>query len=156
MESAENKTTEPQNPGVTVLQQNQSAQGLPTWAKSLNTVSLTLIGILLALGINFGSIINKWLDNKVETQTTELAQNGKMQQDSLSAVLEMNKTMSQQIIQLLNSVDALVSENKRLTLTVEESNKTITELQKNIQEIEALNQKYIAEITELKRQLKQP
>jgi peptidoglycan hydrolase CwlO-like protein len=145
-----------ENAGVTVLQNNQSASNLPTWAKSLNTVSLTLIGILLALGINFGSIINKWLDNKVETQATELAQSGKMQQDSLSAVLEMNKTMSQQIIQLLNSVDSLVSENKRLTLTVEESNKTISNLQKNIQEIEALNQKYIAEISELKRQLKQP
>lgn len=65
----------------------------------------------------------------------------------------MNQTMSNQIVQLLNSVDTLVTENKRLTITNEESNKTIVDLQKQIQEISALNEKYLSEIADLKKQI---
>lgn len=154
MENIENKTEiEPTNPGVTVLQTNQAASGVPTWAKSLNTVTLTIVGVLLALGINFGSILSKWIDNRVETQTTELSQQGQLQADSLSALINMNQTMNNQIVQLLDSVDTLIEENKRLTQTNEEANKIIVDLQKQIKDIETLNIQYVTEIEDLKKQI---
>lgn len=154
METTENKTEiEPTNEGVKVLTQVNNTSGLPTWLKSINSLTLMIIGVVIATGLNLGTIVNKYIDQRVVSQNTEQTTNGELQKNSLAALIDISNGLSKHVVDLTLSVQTLIDENKRLTSNNDELNKTITKLQENISALQLDNERLKQEIAALKTQI---
>lgn len=141
------------NPGVTVLQNNQAVSGIPAWLRTFNSFTVILVGVILALGINSGKILESYVNSRVANQTASQQAEQSLQRDALQALITISDGQSRHIVDLTLSINTLITENKRLTLSIEETSKTVNSLQLQIKEIEALNKEYLDEISQLKKQI---
>lgn len=100
--------------GTETLKQLNS-DGIPTWAKSMSFVLTGLVGFILALGLNLGDVVQRYMDSKSSIETTALSQNGQLQVNALTGLIDSNKGLSQHVTDLILSINTLIDENKKLT-----------------------------------------
>lgn len=153
METTETKPEQKTNEGITVLNQVQSTGGIPSWLKTFNSFTVIVVGVILALGINSGKILESYVNSRVANQTTEQATNGELQKNSLAALIDISNGLSKHVVDLTLSVQTLIDENKRLNSNNDELNKTITKLQENISALQLDNERLKTEVAALKTQI---
>lgn len=153
METTENKPEQKTNEGITVLNQVQSTGGIPSWLKTFNSFTIIVVGVILALGINSGKILESYVNSRVANQTTEQATNGEIQKNSLAALIDLSNGLNQHVFDLTTSVNVLIEENKKLTENNIELNKNITKLQENIAALQLDNERLKTEVAALKTQI---
>lgn len=119
-----------------------NSENIPPWARGMSMVLTGLVGFILALGLNFGDIVNRYMDSRNQIETTTLSQNGQLEVNALTGLIDSNKGLTQHVTDLILSINTLIDENKRLT----EEN---TELMKKISELELANTKNMETINKL-------
>ena len=130
-----------------------NSENIPMWARGMSLILTGLVGFILALGLDFGDIVNRYMDSRSQIETTTLSQHGQIEVNALTGLIDSNKGLTQHVTDLILSINTLIEENKRLS----ESNSTLMakniELnQANIIQIELIN-KLNAEIQDLKTRL---
>lgn len=144
--------TENVNRGTEYLNKLNS-ENIPSWARGMSLILTGLVGFILALGLNLGDIVNRYMDSQNQIQTTTLSQNGQIEGNALTGLIDSNKGLNQHVTDLILSIQSLISENKRLSEENSEKTKMLMELQKAKLADEELIKKQNAEIQDLKTRL---
>jgi len=130
-----------------------NADGIPSWAKSMSFVLTGLVGFILALGLNLGDVVQRYMDSKSTLETTTLSQNGELQVNALAGLIDSNKGLNQHVSDLILSINTLIEENKKLTDLNSEILLLNGDLQKQIVEQQAIIDKLTAENQALETRL---
>lgn len=144
--------TENVNRGTEYLNKLNS-ENIPSWARGMSLILTGLVGFILALGLNLGDIVNRYMDSQNQIQTTTLSQNGQIEGNALTGLIDSNKGLNQHVTDLILSIQSLISENKRLSEENSEKTKMLMELQQAKLADEELIKKQNAEIQDLKTRL---
>lgn len=130
-----------------------NSENIPMWARGMSLILTGLVGFILALGLDFGDIVNRYMDSRSQIETTTLSQNGQLEVSALTGLIDSNKGLTQHVTDLIISINTLIVENKRLS----EVNSGLTdvniELTKDTTEQLELINKLNAEIQDLKIRL---
>lgn len=130
-----------------------NAENIPAWARSMSFLLTGLVGFILALGLNLGDIVNRYMDSRSQIETTTLSQNGQLEVNALTGLIDSNKGLSQHLTDLILSINTLIEENKRLS---ESNSKLMTEqseLKQKLLATEEAFKKLTAENQDLKTRL---
>lgn len=130
-----------------------NADGIPSWAKSMSFVLTGLVGFILALGLNLGDVVQRYMDSKNTIETTELSQNGQLQVNALTGLIESNKGLSQHVTDLILSINTLITENKKLNDTNAKLLTDNADIQQQILVLQAEIQRLTTENQDLKTRL---
>ena len=130
-----------------------NSENIPAWARGMSMILTGLVGFILALGLNLGDIVNRYMDSRSQIETTTLSQNGQIEVNALTGLIDSNKGLTQHVTDLIISINTLIDENKRLSESNSDLMNKNTELnQKNVEQAELINKLNI-EIQELKTRL---
>lgn len=130
-----------------------NSENIPAWARGMSLILTGLVGFILALGLNLGDIVNRYMDSQNQIQTTTLSQNGHLEGHALTGLIDSNKGLNQHITDLIISIQSLISENKRLSESNSEIATELMELRKAKMADEELIRKQTVEIQDLKTRL---
>ncbi len=124
-----------------------NSEEVPIWARSLSLVLTALVGFILALGLNLGDIVNRYMDSRNTIETTQLTQTGQVEVNALTGLIDANKGMTQHITDLILSLNTAIQQNNLLSnannnLTTENFTlkTTIAQLEDKIKSLEGENQ----------------
>lgn len=130
-----------------------NSESVPAWARGMSWVLTGLVGFILALGLNLGDIVNRYMDSQNQIQTATLSQNGTVEVNALAGLIDSNKGLSSHVNDLILSVNTLIEENQRLSI----ANSTLTLANSELQQINRKDAEVIvrlkAEIQDLKTRL---
>lgn len=130
-----------------------NSESVPAWARGMSWVLTGLVGFILALGLNLGDIVNRYMDSQNQIQTATLSQNGTVEVNALAGLIDSNKGLSSHVNDLILSVNTLIEENQRLSI----ANSTLTLANSELQQINREDAEVIvrlkAEIQDLKTRL---
>lgn len=130
-----------------------NSENIPAWARGMSLILTGLVGFILALGLNLGDIVNRYMDSRSLVETTTLSQNGQIEVNALTGLIDSNKGLTQHVTDLILSINTLIEENKRLSESNSELMTKNTELsQLTIEQTELIN-KQNSEIQDLKTRL---
>lgn len=130
-----------------------NSENIPMWARGMSLILTGLVGFILALGLDFGDIVNRYMDSRSQIETTTLSQSGQLEVSALTGLIDSNKGLTQHVTDLILSINTLIAENKRLSeVNSELVNKNI-ELTKDTTEQSELINKLNAEVQDLKTRL---
>jgi len=130
-----------------------NSENIPMWARGMSLILTGLVGFILALGLDFGDIVNRYMDSRSQIETTTLSQSGQLEVSALTGLIDSNKGLTQHVTDLILSINTLIVENKRLSeVNSELVNKNI-ELTKDTTEQSELINKLNAEVQDLKTRL---
>lgn len=130
-----------------------NSENIPAWARGMSLILTGLVGFILALGLNLGDIVNRYMDSRNQIETTTLSQNGQLEVNALTGLIDSNKGLTQHVTDLIMSINTLIEENKRLSESNSELMTKNTELsQLTIEQTELIN-KQNSEIQDLKTRL---
>lgn len=123
------------------------SEAAPQWVKNLSFAITALVGFVLALGLNIGDVVNNYMTNRQAIETTALSQNGQLEVNALTGLIEANKGMSTHITDLIVSINKLITENNELSaknadLTQENATLSLkkSELENQIRQLQQENQ----------------
>jgi vacuolar-type H+-ATPase subunit I/STV1 len=119
-----------------------NSESVPAWARGMSWILTGLVGFILALGLNLGDIVNRYMDSQSQIQTATLSQSGQVEVNALAGVIDSNKGLISHVNDLILSVNKLIEENQRLS-TVNSS------LMFQNTELQTLNTEYSEEIKQL-------
>ena len=123
-----------------------NSENIPMWARGMSLILTGLVGFILALGLDFGDIVNRYMDSRSQIETTTLSQSGQLEVSALTGLIDSNKGLTQHVTDLILSINTLIVENKRLSeVNSELVNKNI-ELTKDTTEQSELINKLNAEV----------
>lgn len=130
-----------------------NSESVPAWARGMSWVLTGLVGFILALGLNLGDIVNRYMDSQNQIQATTLSQNGTVEVNALAGLIDSNKGLNSHVNDLILSVNTLIEENQRLSI----ANSTLTLANSELQQINREDAEVIvrlkAEIQDLKTRL---
>lgn len=130
-----------------------NSESVPAWARGMSWVLTGLVGFILALGLNLGDIVNRYMDSQNQIQTATLSQNGTVEVNALAGLIDSNKGLNSHVNDLILSVNTLIEENQRLSI----ANSTLTLANSELQQINREDAEVIirlkAEIQDLKTRL---
>lgn len=130
-----------------------NSESVPAWARGMSWVLTGLVGFILALGLNLGDIVNRYMDSQNQIQTATLSQNGTVEVNALAGLIDSNKGLNSHVNDLILSVNTLIEENQRLSI----ANSTLTLANSELQQINRKDAEVIvglkAEIQDLKTRL---
>lgn len=130
-----------------------NSENIPAWARGMSLILTGLVGFILALGLNLGDIVNRYMDSRNQIETTTLSQNGQIEVNALTGLIDSNKGLTQHVTDLILSINTLIEENKRLSESNSELMTKNTKLsQLTIEQTELIN-KQNSEIQDLKTRL---
>lgn len=130
-----------------------NSENIPMWARGMSLILTGLVGFILALGLDFGDIVNRYMDSRSQIETTTLSQHGQLEVNALTGLIDSEKGLTQHVTDLILSINTLIVENKRLSeVNSELVNKNI-ELTKDTTEQSELINKLNAEVQDLKTRL---
>lgn len=130
-----------------------NSENIPAWARGMSLILTGLVGFILALGLNLGDIVNRYMDSRNQIETTTLSQHGQLEVNALTGLIDSNKGLTQHVTDLIMSINTLIEENKRLSESNSELMTKNTELsQLTIEQTELIN-KQNSEIQDLKTRL---
>lgn len=92
-----------------------NSENIPAWARGMSLILTGLVGFILALGLDFGDIVNRYMDSRSQIETTTLSQNGQLEVSALTGLIDSNKGLTQHVTDLIISINTLIVENKRLS-----------------------------------------
>lgn len=138
--------------GADYLKQLNS-ESIPPWARGMSLLLTGLVGFILALGLNLGDIVNRYMDSRNQIESTTLSQNGQLEVNALSGLIDSNKGLTQHVTDLILSLNTLIDENKRLTVENENLLKERNVYEKTILDLENNNTKLSQENQDLKTRL---
>jgi predicted nuclease with TOPRIM domain len=127
-----------------------NAENIPAWARGMSLLLTGLVGFILALGLNFGDIVNRYMDSRNQIETTALSQSGQLEVNALTGLIDSNKGLSQHVTDLILSINTLINENKRLSESNGELNQQLTDLMQN----KAVQDELIKQLTTENQDLK--
>lgn len=130
-----------------------NSENIPMWARGMSLILTGLVGFILALGLDFGDIVNRYMDSRSQIETTTLSQNGQLEVSALTGLIDSNKGLTQHVTDLILSINTLIVENKRLSEINSELTESNIELTKDTTEQLELINKLNAEIQDLKTRL---
>jgi hypothetical protein len=130
-----------------------NSENIPAWARGTSMILTGLLGFILALGLNVGDIVNRYMDSQNQIQTTTLSQDGQLEINALSGLIDSNKGLTSHVNDLIISINTLIVENKRLSVVNSGLTDVNIELTKDTTEQLELINKLNAEIQDLKIRL---
>jgi hypothetical protein len=130
-----------------------NSENIPMWARGMSLILTGLVGFILALGLDFGDIVNRYMDSRSQIETTTLSQNGQLEVSALTGLIDSNKGLTQHVTDLIISINTLIVENKRLSVVNSGLTDVNIELTKDTTEQLELINKLNAEIQDLKIRL---
>lgn len=92
-----------------------NSENIPMWARGMSLILTGLVGFILALGLDFGDIVNRYMDSRSQIETTTLSQHGQLEVSALTGLIDSNKGLTQHVTDLIISINTLIVENKRLS-----------------------------------------
>jgi hypothetical protein len=92
-----------------------NSENIPAWARGMSMILTGLVGFILALGLNLGDIVNRYMDSQNQIQTTTLSQDGQVEVNALAGLIDSNKGLNSHVNDLIVSVNKLIEENQRLS-----------------------------------------
>lgn len=92
-----------------------NSENIPAWARGMSMILTGLVGFILALGLNLGDIVNRYMDSRSQIETTTLSQHGQLEVSALTGLIDSNKGLTQHVTDLIISINTLIVENKRLS-----------------------------------------
>lgn len=130
-----------------------NSENIPAWARGMSMILTGLVGFILALGLNLGDIVNRYMDSRSQVETTTLSQHGQLEVSALTGLIDSNKGLTQHVTDLIISINTLIVENKRLSEVNSKLTDENIELTKETTEQLELINKLNAEIQDLKTRL---
>lgn len=92
-----------------------NSENIPAWARGMSMILTGLVGFILALGLNLGDIVNRYMDSRSQIETTTLSQHGQLEVSALTGLIDSNKGLTQHVADLILSINTLIEENKKLS-----------------------------------------
>jgi len=92
-----------------------NSENIPAWARGMSMILTGLVGFILALGLNLGDIVNRYMDSRSQIETTTLSQHGQLEVSALTGLIDSNKGLTQHVADLISSINTLIEENKKLS-----------------------------------------
>jgi len=92
-----------------------NSENIPAWARGTSMILTGLLGFILALGLNVGDIVNRYMDSQNQIQTTTLSQDGRLEINALSGLIDSNKGLTSHVNDLILAVNKLIEENQKLS-----------------------------------------
>lgn len=92
-----------------------NSENIPGWARGMSIILTGLVGFILALGLNLGDIVNRYMDSQNQIQATTLSQDGQLEVNALAGLIDSNKGLTSHVTDLILSVNKLIEENQRLS-----------------------------------------
>lgn len=92
-----------------------NSENIPAWARGMSMILTGLVGFILALGLNLGDIVNRYMDSRSQIETTTLSQNGQLEVNALTGLIDSNKGLTQHVTDLILSINTLIEENQKLS-----------------------------------------
>jgi len=92
-----------------------NSENIPAWARGTSMILTGLLGFILALGLNVGDIVNRYMDSQNQIQTTTLSQDGQLEINALSGLIDSNKGLTSHVNDLILAVNKLIEENQKLS-----------------------------------------
>jgi hypothetical protein len=135
-----------------------NSENIPMWARGMSLILTGLVGFILALGLDFGDIVNRYMDSRSQIETTTLSQSGhlevsaltglidsnkgltQLEVSALTGLIDSNKGLTQHVTDLILSINTLIAENKRLSeVNSELVNKNIELTKETTEQSELIN-----------------
>lgn len=92
-----------------------NSENIPAWARGMSMILTGLVGFILALGLNLGDIVNRYMDSRSQIETTTLSQHGQLEVSALTGLIDSNKGLTQHVADLILSINTLIEENQKLS-----------------------------------------
>ena len=65
-----------------------NSENIPAWARGMSMILTGLVGFILALGLNLGDIVNRYMDSRSQIETTTLSQHGQLEVNALTGLID--------------------------------------------------------------------
>lgn len=127
-----------------------SSENTPSWARGLVYILTALIGFILALGLNVGDVVNTYMSNRTQLESTVVSQGGQLEISALSGLIEANRGMTSHISDLIRTISNLVDENNILVDDNAKLMKENFELKTKISEKDKEIERLLLQVQELK------
>ena len=92
-----------------------NSENIPAWARGTSMILTGLLGFILALGLNVGDIVNRYMDSQSQIQTTTLSQDGQLEVNALGGIIDSNKGLNSHVTDLILAVNTLIEEKQKLS-----------------------------------------